>query len=267
MQAEAEVKENGSYHSNVIEASTEYQFDKGELAVEVPHGENIVTIQYRKPELDHYLARQKAFQSKTRIVDGAMVGSGVKHDADTDFFDLIVLGAQKRKADGIKVEKEYDADECRRFPYELKVRFVKRITTWKFKVEASGDELLEPQGALVVTQTIGEVNGVPVEIVYTMNPLQAKQRQSYENSVNSRTRFKNGDQSIETEAHFIEKAIKLFGGDRNGTGASFVSLTGGRLESGPFMNDRKAEFIAQIDPLFQMGVIDAICDYYRGGSD
>lgn len=268
MQTETEIG-NGAYESALAARAetAEYQFDRVELATEVPHNDHILTIAYNKPELEHYLARQKAMSGKTRIAGGALIGNEIKHDADTDFFDLIVTGGRKRKSDGIAVIREYDADECKRFPYEVKVKFVKRVTTWKFRVEASGDELLEIDGTLNVIQPVGEINGVPVEIVYTMNPLPEKQRQAYENAAQSKTKFKNGDQTIEVEPHFIEKAMKLFGGDREGKNASFVSVDGGRLERGPFTPELKSEFIAQIDPLFQVGVIDAICDFIGGGSD
>lgn len=257
-----------AYESSLLAGrAPEYQFDQMELAVEIPHRDYVLTIAYRKPETADYLKRQAALGSTSHIVDGALLGNEIKHDADSDFFDLVVTGARKRSSDGIKVAKEYSAEECQRFPYEVKVKFVKRITTWEFRVEASGDDLLGEVDSLVVVQPVGEINGSPVEIRYTMKPLSAKQRQSYENAFKTLTRIKNGKQSLETEPHVIEKAMRLFGGDVAGKDAAFISVERGRLESGPFTEDRKLEFIQQIDPLFQVGVIDAICDYYGGGRD
>jgi hypothetical protein len=269
MQTEQSIKPNGfesvvndTYKSNAVESSADYPFDATPLSVEVPHAGNVVLVSYEKPDLDIYLARQKAQGAKTRITGGAIQVAPIEHTADIEFFDQVVLGAKKRKSDSIESIREYDQREARRFPWEFKVKAVKAMTTFKVKVEASGDEMLEPDGDLLVTLSVGQF-----AIDFTMSPLTGAQRKGYLNANKSESKFKNGDTIIETEPHYIEKAMKLFAGDRDGRNGAFVSLIGGRLESGPYSSERKAEFIAQIDPLMQMSVIEGICDYYSGDQD
>jgi hypothetical protein len=265
MQTEELINEsNGS--AVVTDLSADYPFDAESLSAEIPHAGNIVAVHYRKPQVEDYLNRQSAQHSKTRIVSGAIVGSEIKHDADTEFFDAIVEGAEKRSASG-KVIQSYDAEACQRFPFEFKLKFVKRITTSRFRVVAQGDELSDAPSTLTVIQTIGDEAAPSYVISYDMNALTEKQRTSYLNAAETKSRIKNGDTIIEAEPHYVERAMKLFGGDRNGKDGVFISLEGGRLQSGSFTPERKTEFVAQIDPLFQMGVIDAICDWFGGGQD
>jgi hypothetical protein len=93
-----------------------------------------------------------------------------------------------------------------------------------------------------------------------MNALPKAQRQEYLSAIRIKRRVKNGKTSLETEVHVIKKAMKLFG-------PNLQSLEGGRMEMGPFTPDRKAEFIKMIDPMFQVGVVDALVGYYSKGLD
>jgi hypothetical protein len=262
MQTEETIGTNGDSQVLASTANADYQFDAPQITIEIPHRDSIVSITYKKPELQDYLDRQSATQSTVRYAQGAIMGSQIKHDADTDFFDVVVLNATKRPKTAIKIEREYNRDECLNFPYELKVRAVKMMTTFKWSVKADGDELAGDIGKFTVTQTVGDY-----EIAYEMLPLDSKVRQGFENAFESKSRVKNGDTLIDNEPHYIEKAIKIFSGDRDGRQAAFISVEGGRLESGPYTPERKGDFTQQIDAQFQLGVITAICDWYGGDQD
>lgn len=241
-------------------AQLDYLFDAAELKVEVPRGNSIVTVVYKKPELEQYLALEKATQVMSRVVDGALIDDTQRSGANGDFFDEIVLSASKRKKDEINPSREYDQDECKRFPFEFKNEVVARINSSQFEVEAEGDDLLDTQGNMRVKQVVGDSNAPSYVIFYDIKTLPPAQRQEYQKAIQVKRRIKNANITLETDVHIIKKAMKLFA-------PNFNSVEGGRLESGPFTPDKRQDFIAQIDPTFQVGVIDAICGYYSGGLD
>jgi hypothetical protein len=285
MQTEEEIKssypsvlnqpnQNGedAYQSNALEAATldpseVYAFDAPEVQVQVQRGKNsMLSVVFQKPELKNYLAMEQSSATDTRIVDGAFIDpddqAEKRHSANTRFFDDVVLRAFAVRRGETSPFKEFSAEDCKRWEFEPKDDVVNKFSnnsTFSLDVDDDDLGLYAHEGTMRVKQTVGDPITPSYIIYYNITPLPKQQRIDFEKGIKFKRKFEKGGMNLESEVHLIRKAMKLFK-------PNFQSVEGGMIGGRLFTPEAKDEFIAQIDPMFQLGVVQCVVNYYREGA-
>jgi hypothetical protein len=260
MQTEENISGNGQAEL-VNDQEKLYPFDSMEWTVQVSRGKHVLSVVLRKPEEKDHLDFENATQSRSRVVDGAIIDQGDKHSANSDFFDRLILrGSLRRKAE-LEPFKQYTEDECRAFGFEVKDEIIARLAPISEVVGGEEDAgLFEQDGPISVRQIIGDADDPSYVLVYEMRPLTKSQRLDYDSAIQVKRKPQNRSLLLETETTVIRKSLKLFK-------SNFVSVTGGRIEAGEYSSELQNEFLGQIDGLFMFSVIDALISYNRRGRD
>lgn len=246
----------------IPDESKDYQFDNPEREIEIPWGEDAaVVVVLEKPTDSDYQEHERNVIRKTLVVDGAQMDDSDPHGANAEFYDRLALrGYAKRKGEKVR---EFTRDEVLAFNFETKSAVIAGMSQSTFDV-VQDDEfagLFEDQsGDLVVRQKIGDPEDPSYTIEYTMSPLKKSERLDFLAAVQIKRKVKPRRTEVHTELHLLKRGKKLFA-------PHFRSLTGGRIEAGGFREDLRQDFLAQIDPVFQMLVIDSMVAAYGKGQD
>lgn len=270
---ERDGKSNGVDTSGVIEGAAvseshgpkPYYFDKTPLTADVPwpKDSNItLRVTYNKPQDSDHDEYEAAVVRKVETVNGESSDKTDAELANRNYFDAIVVGAEKfRRGEDVPFAA-WDRDKCLSLPDEVKTTIIVALGQFEFElVGGDDDELLFSHDNWKVRQFLGKTNAPEFEIFYELKPLAKTQRDDYGEGRTSKDKPGKKKTITTVETTFQRKARKLFA-------ANFISVDkGGQLQRGEYDESLRSDYITQIDSSFKLLVIDTMVTYYRRGRD